>query len=68
MAGELCRYAVTSSDPDDNGEEDIVHTATVPSRIIQTSESALLSSLGCLPHLNLDPSPSVWFIQVSHWT
>ncbi|KAF8524603.1 hypothetical protein BU17DRAFT_84640 [Hysterangium stoloniferum] len=36
MAGELCRYAVTSCDPDDDGEEDIVHTATVPSRIVQT--------------------------------
>ncbi|KAF8592181.1 hypothetical protein K439DRAFT_1626199 [Ramaria rubella] len=36
MAGELCRYAVTSSDPNDEKEEDIVHTATVPARIVQT--------------------------------
>ncbi|KAG8908171.1 hypothetical protein FRB99_008714 [Tulasnella sp. 403] len=36
MAGELCRYTVTSSDPNDEVEEDIVHTAAVPSRIVQT--------------------------------
>lgn len=38
LAGELCRYAVTSSDPSDEGEEDIVHTATVPAKIVQTSK------------------------------
>jgi hypothetical protein len=37
MAGELSRYTVTSSDANDEGEEDIVQTARVPSRIVQTS-------------------------------
>jgi hypothetical protein len=37
LAGELSRYSVTSSDPTDEGEEDIVQTARVPSRIVQTS-------------------------------
>ncbi|KAG9050452.1 hypothetical protein FS837_005257 [Tulasnella sp. UAMH 9824] len=36
MAGEVCRYTVTSSDPNDEDEEDIVHTPAVPARIIQT--------------------------------
>ncbi|KAL0949366.1 hypothetical protein HGRIS_009435 [Hohenbuehelia grisea] len=36
MAGELSRYTVTSNDPRDESEEDIVQTARVPSRIIQT--------------------------------
>jgi hypothetical protein len=37
MAGELSRCTVTSSDPNDESEEDIVQTARVPSRIVQTS-------------------------------
>jgi hypothetical protein len=37
MAGELSRYTVTSSDPNDEPEEDIVQTARVPSRIVHTS-------------------------------
>ncbi|KAJ7638992.1 hypothetical protein FB45DRAFT_904439 [Roridomyces roridus] len=36
LAGGVCRYKVTSSDPSDPGEEDIVQTARVPSRIILT--------------------------------
>ncbi|KAF9464393.1 hypothetical protein BDZ94DRAFT_1161981 [Collybia nuda] len=36
MAGGLCRYAVSSSDPADEGEEDIVQTERVPSRVVQT--------------------------------
>ncbi|KAJ7781077.1 RhoGEF domain-containing protein [Mycena metata] len=36
MAGGLCRYTVTSSDPSDPGEEDIVQTTRVPSRIVLT--------------------------------
>ncbi|EMD40501.1 hypothetical protein CERSUDRAFT_148569 [Gelatoporia subvermispora B] len=36
MEGELSRYKVASSDPNDEGEDDIVHTARVPARIIQT--------------------------------
>jgi hypothetical protein len=38
MAGNLSRYVVSSSDPNDDGEEDIVQTARVPARIVQTSE------------------------------
>ncbi|KAJ7068443.1 RhoGEF domain-containing protein [Mycena amicta] len=36
LAGGLCRYKVTSSDPSDPGEEDIVQTARVPARIVLT--------------------------------
>ncbi|KAG2042276.1 hypothetical protein BDR03DRAFT_944957 [Suillus americanus] len=36
MAGEISRYTVTSSDPSDESEEDIVQTARIPSRIVQT--------------------------------
>ncbi|KAF9569107.1 hypothetical protein CPC08DRAFT_289376 [Agrocybe pediades] len=36
MEGGLCRYSVTSSDPVDEGEEDIVQTARVPARVVQT--------------------------------
>lgn len=39
MAGELSRYKVTSSDPNDEHEEDIVQTSRVPARIVQTSRS-----------------------------
>ena len=41
IGGELSRYLVRSSDPNDKGEEDIVHTASVPGRIIQTSTPTL---------------------------
>ncbi|KAF8969440.1 hypothetical protein BDZ97DRAFT_1902547 [Flammula alnicola] len=36
MDGGLCRYSVRSSDPNDEGEEDIVQTPRVPSRVVQT--------------------------------
>ncbi|KAF8338748.1 uncharacterized protein EI90DRAFT_3038954 [Cantharellus anzutake] len=36
MKGELCRYGVSSSDEPDEVEEEIVHTATVPNRIVHT--------------------------------
>ncbi|TFY55472.1 hypothetical protein EVG20_g9304 [Dentipellis fragilis] len=36
MAGDLSRYSVTSSDPNDEGEEDIVQTLRVPDRIVHT--------------------------------
>ncbi|KAF9481824.1 hypothetical protein BDN70DRAFT_875770 [Pholiota conissans] len=36
MDGGLCRYSVRSSDPSDDGEEDIVQTPRVPARVIQT--------------------------------
>jgi protein ECT2 len=38
LPGGLCRYRVTSSDPEDAGEEDIVQTGRVPSRIVLTSK------------------------------
>ncbi|KIJ70110.1 hypothetical protein HYDPIDRAFT_104781 [Hydnomerulius pinastri MD-312] len=36
MAGEISRYSVTSSDPIDEPEEDIMQTARIPGRIVQT--------------------------------
>ena len=42
MAGELCRYIVMSNDPNDDSEEDIVQTARVPARIVQTSECKVM--------------------------
>ncbi|KAG9122598.1 hypothetical protein FRC07_000961, partial [Ceratobasidium sp. 392] len=36
LAGELCRFAVSSCNEDDEREEDIVHTPSVPGRIVQT--------------------------------
>ncbi|KAF8917932.1 hypothetical protein CPB85DRAFT_1284072 [Mucidula mucida] len=36
LAGGVCRYKVTSTDPSDPGEEDIVQTSRVPNRIILT--------------------------------
>ena len=38
MAGDLARYKVTSNDPSDEGEEDIIQTERVPDRIVQTSK------------------------------
>ena len=37
MPGALSRYEVTSNDPNDETENDIVHNAVVPARIVQTS-------------------------------
>jgi hypothetical protein len=37
MAGELSKFAVSSSDASDEGEEDIIQTDRVPGRIVQTS-------------------------------
>lgn len=38
MPGELSRYVVSSSDPDDEVTEDIVHTSSVPGRIVDLSK------------------------------
>ena len=38
IAGALCRYKVTSSDPNDETEEDIVQIGRVSDRVIHTSE------------------------------
>lgn len=43
MAGEISRYSVSSSDPNDDPEEEIVQTSRIPGRIVQTSESPLIS-------------------------
>jgi hypothetical protein len=37
MDGGLCRYSIRSSDPNDEGEEEIVQSAKVSSRVTQTS-------------------------------
>ncbi|TFY63590.1 hypothetical protein EVJ58_g3151 [Rhodofomes roseus] len=36
MPGALSRYEVTSNDPDDETESDIVHNTVVPARVVQT--------------------------------
>jgi len=38
MAGELSKFVVTSNDPSDEGEDDIIQTDRIPGRIVQTSE------------------------------
>lgn len=38
MPGALSRYEVTSNDPNDETENDIVHNTVVPARIVQTSD------------------------------
>lgn len=38
MPGDVSRYGVTSSDPRDEEEADVVNTARVPARIVQTSK------------------------------
>ena len=43
MAGALSRYKVTSSDPNDESEEDIVQTGRVADRVVHTSESPTLT-------------------------
>jgi protein ECT2 len=47
MAGALSRYKVTSSDPSDENEEDIVQTGRVSDRVIHTSKHARLGNLIC---------------------
>ncbi len=56
LAGGVCRYKVTSTDPSDPGEEDIVQTSRVPNRIILTSKSALNVANVFLPLC----STSIW--------
>lgn len=41
IAGGLCRFSISSNDPEDDGEEDIVQIERVPSRIVNTSEFIL---------------------------
>lgn len=44
IAGALARYKVTSSDPSDENEEDIVQTGRVSDRVIHTSEYCKLGT------------------------
>jgi len=37
MAGELSKFFVSSSDPSDDVEDEIIQTDRVPGRIVQTS-------------------------------
>lgn len=37
LAGDVCRFLVSSTDPQDAGENEIEHTVRVPSRIVRTS-------------------------------
>ena len=37
MAGQMCRYVVSCSDPEDEGEDDYVQSQRVPERIVHTS-------------------------------
>ena len=41
IAGALARYKVTSSDPNDENEEDIVQIGRVADRVVHTSESSV---------------------------
>jgi hypothetical protein len=45
IAGALARYKVTSSDPNDENEEDIVQIGRVSDRVIHTSEYYRLRTL-----------------------
>lgn len=63
MAGGLCRYAVSSSEPGDEGEEDIVQTGRVPSRVVQTSDFFSFIILSFLMH-STPSSSSIWIIRV----
>jgi hypothetical protein len=64
IAGALARYKVTSSDPSDESEEDIVQTGRVSDRVIHTSKYyRLRTSLVSMTVLYSSP---VWPIQVPH--
>lgn len=38
MEGDLSRYTVNSSDPDDEPEQDIIPTSRIPNKIVHTSK------------------------------
>jgi protein ECT2 len=66
MAGEISRYTVTSSDPPDEPEEDIVQTSRIPGRIVQTSSYLSIA----FPYVMTDNcmnSPSIRLVQVQNW-
>jgi hypothetical protein len=64
MAGEISRYTVTSSDPTDESEEDIVQTSRIPGRIVQTSSYLSTTFLFSVITENCLGSPSIRFVQV----
>ena len=67
MAGELCRYRVTSSDPDDDPEEDIVQTARVPGRVVHTSAFVAISIFLTILKVNLNScSSSIRSLQIQN--
>lgn len=45
MRDGLSRYSISSCDTSDEGEEDIVHTSTVATRIVTTSKRACQGDL-----------------------
>jgi hypothetical protein len=51
MEGELARYKVTSSDPSDDDDEDIVQVGRIPERVIQTSAWTLCFPLSPTKYL-----------------
>lgn len=63
LKGELSRYSVSFSDEPDEVEEDIVHTAAVPNRIVHTSEFEN-PWLPSTRKTQLCPSSPVWALQV----
>ena len=65
MAGELSRYTVSSNDPNDEPEEDIVQTGRIPDRIVQTSQFSHLPRVySCYLPIGVHLSSSIWSIQV----
>ena len=62
IPGELARFKVTSSDPNDENEEDIVQISRVSDRVIHTSEyykpREFLSSMTLLQFTNMAYSNS----------
>lgn len=66
LAGGLCRYAVSASDPANETEEDIVQTERVPSRVVQTSQSLLPVPLLLALWMLQKPSSSIWSVPVQN--
>jgi protein ECT2 len=52
MEGDLSRYSVTSNDPHDEGEQDIVQTSRVPAKIVQTSTFKTCHQATCSSNAN----------------
>jgi protein ECT2 len=63
IAGALCRYKVTSNDPNEENEEDIVQIGRVSDRVIHTSEFFMNRTS---PVNVTCYSSSIWPVQVPH--